>query len=70
MSSVPFTHLAAILSLWITYRYFAWFKESSNLTKAVPPGPTPRFLVNNLFDLPRKNMSTVFMSWTQKYNSK
>ena len=69
MSSLSFSRFAALFGLWVAYRYFVWFKESSKLIKAVPPGPTPRFLVNNLLDLPRRNMSQVFISWAQKYNS-
>ena len=34
-----------------------------------PPGPKPRWLVGNLFDIPTKNIPQVFASWAKKYNS-
>ncbi|KAF8957569.1 cytochrome P450 [Flammula alnicola] len=34
-----------------------------------PPGPKPRFLVGNAFDLPSRYSPQVYMEWGKKYNS-
>ncbi|KAF8959261.1 cytochrome P450 [Flammula alnicola] len=34
-----------------------------------PPGPKPRFLVGNLFDLPSHDSAKIYIEWGKKYNS-
>lgn len=33
------------------------------------PGPTPKPIIGNLFDIPSKRAARVFVEWGKKYNS-
>jgi len=35
----------------------------------LPPGPKPKFLLGNLFDLPRTFVARTYMEWGKQYNS-
>jgi hypothetical protein len=34
-----------------------------------PPGPTPKPIIGNFFDLPTKDLANVYLEWERKYNS-
>jgi hypothetical protein len=34
-----------------------------------PPGPNPKPIVGNFFDLPTKDLANVYLEWGRKYNS-
>ena len=34
-----------------------------------PPGPKPKPIIGNFFDLPTKDLANVYLEWGRKYNS-
>ena len=62
LASFPAALFVVILTKLI-YNY--WDRRS----KPFPPGPKPKFLINNLLDLPKANSAQVFTEWGKIYNS-
>jgi hypothetical protein len=61
-----------LLSLSITSSVALFFWKYVMLKKQqrpYPPGPTPKPIIGNFFDLPINNLASVYLEWGRKYNS-
>jgi len=69
MLNVTFPRLSVLVGLVVTYKYVKWKLESQRASRKRLPGPSPWFLVGNLFDLPKNNAAAVYITWAKRYGS-
>ena len=61
-----------LLSLSITSSVALLFWKyviSKEQRRPYPPGPTPKPIIGNFFDLPTKDLANVYLEWGRKCNS-
>ena len=65
--SPPLIFIAGAISLLALCVQFS--QRSRRAQRKTPPGPPPRFLVGNLFDIPSTGQAEEYIKWGEKYNS-
>jgi hypothetical protein len=65
------TSLSLLASLLLAGVAIMVLKSSKRRLQNGPyaPGPTPKPIIGNLFDIPSKRAARVFVEWGKKYNS-
>ena len=61
-----------LLSLSITSSVALLFWKyvmSKKQRRPYPPGPTPKPIIGNFFDLPTKDLANIYLEWGKKCNS-
>ena len=58
--------LLGVLLVWGIYKVFG---RSQKKRGPYPPGPKPKPLIGNAFDIPTKDSCQVYLEWEKKYNS-
>ncbi|KAJ7761534.1 hypothetical protein DFH07DRAFT_739985 [Mycena maculata] len=64
-TSLPFVVLFALLVNFLFRKILSAWKVNSGLP--FPPGPTPRFIIGNLREIPTKLPWLTYMEWGLKY---
>jgi len=65
-SSLLFS-LTSVFIVYVLYQYFR--KDASRASMPRPPGPAPKPLVGNTFDVPLKNHHLEYAKWGRLYQS-
>lgn len=60
------TILTSCLVLWVLYVAQRWVRSPASEGK-VPPGPKPKWLVGNLFDIPIQEGWIPFTEWRKRH---
>lgn len=66
---------SALVLLFLTFAPLAALRTFRRLQHnssrlPYPPGPPPRFILGNLFDLPKARTHLILAEWSKRYNSK
>ena len=61
-----YTLLLLISSFALVFWKYAISRKQQ---RPYPPGPKPKPVIGNFFDLPTKNLANVYLEWGRKYNS-
>ncbi|KJA14789.1 hypothetical protein HYPSUDRAFT_48854 [Hypholoma sublateritium FD-334 SS-4] len=68
MESPALVAISALIvgaTIWVS-----WTWATSRALRPFPPGPKPRPIIGNLFDLPQEHAAKRYSDWEKKYNSK
>ena len=63
-------HTLLLLSITSSVALVFWkYVISRKQQRSYPPGPKPKPIIGNLFDLPTKDLANVYLEWGRKYDS-
>lgn len=63
--------ISAVLAVVVVLSSISAYRHRRGNPHALsyPPGPSPRFLVGNFFDIPKKRPYIEYANWSKRYNS-